>query len=118
MNSFYCFFQFINNILRLKNFKTRKAMNVKTLVFVICVATIIYLLLSNLHDCTFKACIRYFLSNFYFSPNDSPSKTKRCFFISSKKLFPFSRYSNFCISVFPSFFSCQPLLWRLIQEKS
>ena len=24
-----------------------------------------------------KACIRYFLSNFYFSPNDSPSKTMK-----------------------------------------
>ena len=28
-----------------------------------------------------------FLSNFYFSPNDSPSKTTKKFFISSKKLF-------------------------------
>ena len=24
-----------------------------------------------------KACARYFLSNFYFSPNDSPSKTMK-----------------------------------------
>ena len=24
-----------------------------------------------------KACVRYFLSNFYFSPNDSPSKTMK-----------------------------------------
>ena len=47
-----------------------------------------------------KGCVRYFLSNFYFSPNDSPSK-----FISSKKLFSFLRYLNFCIFVFPSFFS-------------
>ena len=31
-------------------------------------------------------------------------------FISSKNPFSFSRYSNFCISIFPSFFSCQPLL--------
>ena len=23
----------------------------------------------------FKACVHYFLSNFYFSPNDSPSET-------------------------------------------
>ena len=30
----------------------------------------------------FKACVRYFLSNFYFSPNDSPSKTvKNVYFI-------------------------------------
>ena len=26
---------------------------------------------------TIKACVRYFLSNFYFSPNDSPSKTMK-----------------------------------------
>ena len=32
------------------------------------------------------------------------------FFISSKKLFSFSRYSKFCISVFSSFSPCQPLL--------
>ena len=25
----------------------------------------------------FKACVRYFLSNFYFTPNDSPSKTMK-----------------------------------------
>ena len=25
----------------------------------------------------FRACVRYFLSNFYFSPNDSPSKTTK-----------------------------------------
>ena len=31
-------------------------------------------------------------------------KLWKTFFISSKKLFSFSRYSNFCIFVFPSFF--------------
>ena len=51
----------------------------------------------------FKACVRYFLSNFYFSPNDNPSKTMKMLFISSKKLVSFSGYSDFCISVFPSF---------------
>ena len=29
-------------------------MNPKILVFIICVETILYLLLNNLHDCTFK----------------------------------------------------------------
>ena len=38
-------------------------------------------------QCNFKACVCYFSSNFYFSPNDSPSK-----FISSRKLFSFLRY--------------------------
>ena len=45
-------------------------------------------------------------------------KLWKMFFISSKKLFAFSRYSNFCISVFPSFSPCQPLLKRLIEDKS
>ena len=34
--------------------KTRTDVNAKMSVFVICVETIIYLLLYNLHDCTFK----------------------------------------------------------------
>ena len=33
---------------------------------------------------------------FIFSPNDSPLKTMKNVFISSKKLFSFSRYSTFC----------------------
>ena len=41
----------------------------------------------------------------------------KMFLISSKKLFSFSRYSNFCIFIFPSFFPCQPMLYQLIQEK-
>ena len=60
---------------------------------------------SSICQCIIKACVRCFLSNFSFSPNDSASKTmKNIFFISSKKLFSFSRYSNFCIFVFLSFF--------------
>ena len=39
---------------------------------------------------------------FIFLPNDSPSKTAKNIFISSKKLFLFLRYSNFC-NFFPSF---------------
>ena len=34
-----------------------------------------------------KACIQYFLSNFYFSPNDSPSKTEKCFLFHLKSSF-------------------------------
>ena len=35
-----------------------------------------------------KACVRYFLSNFYFSQNDSPSKTmKNVFYFIEKALF-------------------------------
>ena len=43
-------------------------------------------------------------------------KLWKMFFISSKKLFSFLRYLNFCIFVFPSFFPCQPLVQRLNQE--
>ena len=52
--SFYCLFCFINKTLRLINLKTRTAMNAKILVLAVCVETIIYLLLYNLRDPTFK----------------------------------------------------------------
>ena len=47
-------FLFINKTLQLYNFKTRTAMNAKISVFVIGVEAIIYLLLNNVQDCTFK----------------------------------------------------------------
>ena len=47
----------------------------------------------------------HFLSDFYFSPNDRPSKTMKDVFISNKRLFSFLRYSDICISVFPLFLS-------------
>ena len=67
-----------------------------------------------------KACVSYFLSNFYFWPNDSPPKTTKMVFISSKKLFSFSRYSDFCISVFPSFFTASHCFrgWSYINFKT
>ena len=37
-------------------------------------------------------------------------KVWKMFFISSKELFSFSRYSNFCNSIFPSFSPYRPLL--------
>ena len=43
-----------------------------------------------------KACVHYFFEIFIFPPNDSPSKTMKNVFVSSRKLFSFSRYSNFC----------------------
>ena len=42
------------SVYKLNNFKTRTAMNAEISVFVVCVEAIIYLLLYNLHDCTFK----------------------------------------------------------------
>ena len=58
-----------------------------------------------------KACLRYFLSNFlFFHQMIALQMLLKIFFTSSKKLFSFSRYSHFCISVFPSFSPCPPLL--------
>ena len=57
-----------------------------------------------------KACVRYFLTSFYLSPNNIPSKTLKGVFISSIKLFSSSWYLSFCISIFHSFCLCQPLL--------
>ena len=54
----------------------------------------------------FKAPVCYFSSNLTFSPNGSPSKTiKKMSFISSKKLFLFSRYSVFCNFTLPFYIS-------------
>ena len=47
-------FLLINKTLRLNNLKTWTAMNAKMPVFVIFVDVIIYVLLNNLHDCTFN----------------------------------------------------------------
>ena len=46
-------------------------------------------------------------------------KLRKMLFISPKKLFSFSIYSNFCISIFPSFPPCQPLFrdWSKINLK-
>ena len=41
------------------NLKTRTAMNAKISVFFICVETIIYFFIYNLHDCTFNVNIRH-----------------------------------------------------------
>ena len=60
--------------------------------------------INHLRQKLVEAFVCYFLSNFYLSSNDSPSKTRTNGFFSSKKLFTFLRYSNSCISVFPSFF--------------
>ena len=48
-----------------------------------------------------KACVRYFLSNFYFSPNDSPSKT---FLFHLKSSFRFRDIQIFVFSSSPLFF--------------
>ena len=45
-----------------------------------------------------------FYQSFIFHQMIAPEKLWKMFFISSEKLFSFSRYLDFCIFVFPSFF--------------
>ena len=70
----------------------------------------VYIFHDDKTDLTLKLVSAIFYQIFIFSPNYSLSKTMESFFISSKKLFSFSRCSNFCISIFFSFSPCQPLL--------
>ena len=51
-----------------------------------------------------------FIKFLFFHQMKALQKLWKMPFISSKKLFLFPRYSNFCISVLPSFSSCRPLL--------
>ena len=45
-------------------------------------------------------------------------KLWKMLFISTRKLFSFSRYSIFCISLFPLLSSCLSLLEKMINDKS
>ena len=42
---------------------------------------------KNCDSKAFKACVRYFLTNYHFSPNDSPSKTMKRFLSRLKSSF-------------------------------
>ena len=44
----------MNKTLRLSNLKTRTVLNAKISMFVTCVEAAIYVLLYNVHDCTFN----------------------------------------------------------------
>ena len=52
---------------------------------------------------SFKACVRYFLSKFYFSPNDGPSKTMKNIFLFHLKSSFRSRNIQFFVFFSPSF---------------
>ena len=56
-NNFYFLFLVISKTLWLNKLKNGTAMNAKLSVFVICIEAIIYMLLYNFHDCTFKISI-------------------------------------------------------------
>ena len=60
--------------------------------------------LKYLNEWNFKACLcpLFFIKFLFFHQMIALDKLWKMFFISSKKLISFSRYSNFCI-FFPSF---------------
>ena len=58
----------------------------------------------HIYGIKFKACIRYFLSKFYFSPNDSPSKTEKSFLFHGKNSFCSRDIQIFVYSSSPLFF--------------
>ena len=60
--------------------------------------------------CSLKLASAIFYQIVIFQQMIALQKLWKMFFISSKKLFSFSRYSSFCIFVFPSFSPCQSLL--------
>ena len=53
-----------------------------------------------------KACVLYFLSNFYFSPNDNPSKTV-------KDVFYFILKALFVLEIFIFLYFCLPFFFSL-----
>ena len=73
-----------------------------------------YIILYDFINCPalvdIKGYVCYFYQFFIFSPNYGPSKTMKDVFISSKKLFSFLRYSNFCN--FPHTFQIQKDKWK------
>ena len=69
-------------------------------------------------DSCLKLVSVIFYQIFIFHQMIALQKLQKILFISSKKLFSFSRYSNCCISISPSFSPCRPLLKRLIEDKS
>ena len=73
-------------------------------------------LVSKVFEKLLKLASFIFYQIFIFHQMIALQKLWKIFFISSKKLFSFSRYSNFCIFNFPSF-SSQPLLqvdsWKI-----
>ena len=54
----------------------------------------------------FKACVCYFLPNFYFSPNDIPSKTM-------KNVFYFIKKALFVLKIFKFLYFRLPLFFSL-----
>ena len=65
----------------------------------------------------FKAGVHYFSSNFYFSPNDSSSKTmKNVFYFIKKALFVLKTF-NFLYFRLPLFFSLSAIVLEVDPRK-
>ena len=61
----------------------------------------------------FKPCVCYFLSNFYFLPNDSPSKAEKCFLFHLKSSFCSQDFQIFVILSLPFHtFQIQKNKWK------
>ena len=82
----------------------RKQINVSDVTLVSFLLT-----MNKSHIFHLKGCVRNFLTNFYFSPNDSPSKTMKdvLFYLTSSFR---SRDIQIFVFPFPLFSPCQPLL--------
>ena len=67
---------------------------------------------KNVADTTFKACFCYFLSNFYFSINDSLSKTmKKVFYFIWKALFILEIFNFLLLPSSPLFLPISHCSW-------
>ena len=87
---------FKNKNLRLNNSKTKTAMNIKISIFAICVEAIIYLLLHNFHDGTFK---RQKLRVLYINEILISWENRECYlfhFCCCVLLFDFLKYASLC----------------------
>ena len=62
-NTIYCLFCLYTNSSRLNNLKTKKVMNTKLSGFVTYVKIMIFLLLYNLRECTFKSVTHHFFAS-------------------------------------------------------
>ena len=66
---------------------------------------------------SFKDCVRYFLSNFYFSPNDSPSKNMKNVFYFIEKAFSVLEIFKFLYFRLPLFFSLSSIAVEIDPRK-
>ena len=69
------------------------------------------------HETLVKACVRYFLSNFYFSSNDSPLKTMKNIFYFIKKALSVLKIFTYLYFRLPFFFSLSAIALEVDPKK-